>query len=452
MDFGKEKISKLLLAFSVPCVISMLIDSIYNIVDQIFIGFKIGYLGNGATTVIFPLIIIGLGLGVMFSDGGSSFLSLNLGEKDYKEAKKGVGATIFTTFVVAVLLGITFSAFLTKLIMLFGCTENIYPYALAYGRIIVLGIPFMMMTIVLNAFIRADGSPSYAMFSICFGAILNIILDPIFLFVFELGMEGAALATITGQISAFLISAFYYRNFKTLKLSLKDLKFDKAVFKVMKYGSSSLITQLISVIVVLVINNYLKVLGAVSIYGPDIPITVFGIVSKVNQIFTSIVVGIAVGAQPIIGYNYGAKKFDRVRETVTLATKVCLIVGLVGTICFQFFPQNLTNLFGNGSDLYNQFSVLCFRIFLMFVLFNSFQIACTIFFQALGKPGKANFSSLSRRIIIFVPAVVILSKKFGLMGILYAAPVADFIAFFITLYLFNHEMKFLKANRQNADL
>lgn len=452
LDLGKDKISKLLLTFAIPCVISMLINSIYNIVDQIFIGHKIGYLGNGATNIIFPLVVISLAFSLLIGDGAGAFLSLNLGEKDYKEAKNGVGSAITLLSIITIILALTFSIFLSNFINLFGCTKEIYPYALNYGRIIVLGLPFSMMSTAITSIIRADGNPKYSMISLVSGALINIILDPIFIYIFNMGVTGAAIATVIGQLVSFTICIRYLFHFKNFKLELNDFKIDKSIKKVLSYGLSSFITQLTIVVVVITMNNLLKTTGKNSIYGANIPLTVFGIVQKVNSIFISIIVGISVGAQPIIGFNYGAKEFKRVKETFITTIKVCLIVGLIVTIAFQVFPKQITNIFGSESALYIKFSIKCFRIFLMMALLNAFQIASGIFFQALGKAKKSAFCSLSRQILLFLPSALILSKIAGLEGLLYAAPIADTLAFLITLALFINEYKHLSENRKAIDL
>ncbi len=452
MDLGKDKISTLLKAFTIPCIISMLVTSFYNIVDQVFIGWGIGYLGNGATSVVFPIVVISMAICYMISDGAAAFLSLNLGEKDYKEAKKGVGATIFILIVSSTLLTIICSIFLPQLLKLFGCTKNIYPYAMKYGRIIILGFPFSMIGAGFSSLIRADGNPKYSMMSNIIGAVTNIVLDALFIFVFKMGVTGAAIATVLAQIISFLICLKYILNFKAFKIELKDIKYDKSVLKVISYGISTCITELAVVIVMLVINNTLKITGEKSIYGADIPLTAFGVVMKVNQIFNGIIVGIAVGAQPIIGYNYGAKRLDGVRETFITSIKFCFIVGFAATFVFQVFPEQITSLFGNESKLYNEFSVKCFRIYLLLAACNTFQIACSIFFQSLGKTKKSIICSLSRQILLLVPSILILSNLFGINGLLWACPVADLLAFIITGILFIYEYKHLKEHRKGINL
>lgn len=306
---GKEKIGKLIRKFSVPCIISLLVNSLYNIVDQIFIGWGVGYLGNGATNIVFPLTMVCLAFALMFGDGTSAYLSLRLGEKKEKEAGKGVGNGIAISIIVAILLCAITLIFLPQLLNLFGCTEALRTYAITYGYIIGIGLPFMMVGTTLNSIIRADGNPKYAMTSMVLGAVLNIILDPIFIFVFKMGVEGAAIATVISQIVTFAMNIIYIKKFKSVKIGKEEFKLKLNVLqKVSTLGISSFITQISIVLVIAVENNLLGKYGANSKFGSEIPITVFGIVMKISQILNSIIIGIAAGSQPILGYNYGARK------------------------------------------------------------------------------------------------------------------------------------------------
>lgn len=306
---GKEKIGKLIRKFSVPCIISLLVNSLYNIVDQIFIGWGVGYLGNGATNIVFPLTMVCLAFALMFGDGTSAYLSLRLGEKKEKEASKGVGNGIAISIIVAILLCAVTLIFLPQLLNLFGCTEALRTYAITYGYIIGIGLPFMMIGTTLNSIIRADGNPKYAMTSMVLGAVLNIILDPIFIFVFKMGVEGAAIATVISQIVTFAMNIIYIKKFKSVKIGKEEFKLKLNVLqKVSTLGISSFITQISIVLVIAVENNLLGKYGANSKFGSEIPITVFGIVMKISQILNSIIIGIAAGSQPILGYNYGARK------------------------------------------------------------------------------------------------------------------------------------------------
>lgn len=425
LDLGNEKISKLLKAFSIPCIISLVVNALYNMVDQIFIGWGVGYLGNGATNVVFPITVICLAFALMFGDGTSAYLSLKLGEKKKEEAEKGVWSGIFSSIIISILFCIFVLIFLPTLINLFGSTEKLQNYALDYGYVIAFGIPFMMIGTTFNSIIRADGSPKYAMASMVIGAILNIILDPIVIFVLDMGVKGAALATIISQFVTFIMNITYLFKFKSIEMNKKTVTFSvDSAKRVSLLGISSFITQMSIVIIIAVQNNLLGKYGATSKFGSEIPITVLGIVMKINQILSSIVIGIAAGSQPIVGFNYGARNYDRVKQTLKIVLTLSLSISVIAFLLFQTIPEKLIGIFGSGDALYNEFACLTFRIFLMLTIFNGIQIASGIFFQAIGKSGKAALLSLSRQILIFIPAAFILTKLFGVMGVLYAGPLS----------------------------
>ena len=439
---GTEKVGKLIRKFSIPCIISLLVNSLYNIVDQIFIGWGVGYLGNGATNVVFPLTMICLAFALMFGDGTSAYLSLKLGEKRKEEAEKGVANGILISVITAVVLCAVSLIFLPQLLNLFGCTDALRPYALKYGGIIAIGLPFMMIGTTLNSIIRADGSPQYAMFSMVLGAVLNTILDPIFVFVLKMGVEGAAIATVISQIATFLINVFYLKKFKSIKLAKDNFKLSaKTARKVTMLGISSFITEMSIVFVIATENNMLAKCGAESKFGPEIPITVLGIVMKISQILNSIIIGIAAGSQPILGYNYGAGKTDRVKETLKRVLGISVIISTIAFILFQTIPDKLILMFGNGDENYIEFACLGFRIYLMLCICNGIQIPSGIFFQAIGKSVKSAILSLSRQIAVLIPAMIILGNLFGIKGVLYSGPFADGVAFIISVILLISEVK-----------
>ena len=310
---GTAPIGKLMMKYAVPSVISLLVNALYNIVDQIFIGQGVGYLGNAATNVIFPLTVIVLAFSLLVGDGAAAYLSLKLGEGRRDEAQRGVGNAVVLLVFFGILFLVLGLLFLKPLADLFGATENSLPYALDYGGIIVLGFPFVVIGTGLNSCIRAEGSPKVAMLSMIAGAAVNTVLDPVFIFVCGWGVEGAALATILGQILTFFVSTLYLRRPKLLRISHRDLKLSARTARtVMGYGVSSFITQLAITISVLASNNMIVQYGTASVYGPDIPLAAFGIVMKVYQILLSFMIGFGIGAQPIVGYNYGARNFLRV--------------------------------------------------------------------------------------------------------------------------------------------
>lgn len=439
-----EPILKLIAKFAIPCVISLLVNSLYNIVDQIFIGRGVGYLGNGATNVVFPITVVALAFALLIGDGCASFLSIKLGENKIDPAAKGVGNSIVMLAVVGIIFLVIGLLFLNPIITLFGCTDLIRPYALDYGYIIVIGLPFMIISTGINSVIRADGNPQFAMISMLVGAVLNTILDPIFIFTFGMGVKGAALATIIGQIGSFALSIAYIKKFKSFKFNMNLFKMDFNISRtILGFGVSSFITQISITIVMAVTNNMLTMYGGQSIYGSEIPLTALGIVMKVNQILISILVGIAVGAQPIVGYNYGAKNYKRVQDTFLVSMILATIASAVGFIFFYFTPEFIVNLFGSEDTLYMEFAVKCFRIFLLLCVFNGFQTVSGIFFQSLGKPVKSAIISLSRQVVFLVPAAIILPRFIGVEGVLWAGPIADGLAFVLAFIFIAFEMNHL---------
>ncbi len=448
---GTEKIGKLIKKFSIPCIISLLVNSLYNIVDQIFIGWGVGYLGNGATNVVFPLTMICLSFALMFGDGTSAYLSLKLGEKKKEDAQKGVANGIIISIIIAIILCVVTISFLPQLLNIFGCTDNLREYALNYGYIIAIGLPFMMIGTTLNSIIRADGSPKYSMTSMVTGAILNLILDPIFIFVFKMGVQGAAIATIASQFITFILNILYIKKFKSIKLSKQDFKFKfNIVKKLSALGISSFITQMSFVFVMACENNLLGKYGAESKFGAEIPITVLGIVMKISQILNSIIIGLAAGTQPIWGYNYGAGKFDRVKQTLKTVLSVSVVISTIAFILFQTIPDKLILIFGNGDSNYIEFACLGFRIYLMLVICNGIQIPSGIFFQAIGKSIKSAILSLSRQILFLIPSLFVLGRMFGINGVLFAGPVADTLAFIIAVILLIFEVKNLGRKSKNS--
>ena len=441
---GTEKIGKLIRKFAIPCIISLLVNSLYNIVDQIFIGWKVGTLGNGATNVVFPLTMICLAFALMFGDGSSAFLNLKLGQKKKEEASKGVINGILLSVIVSVLICIISIIFLPQILNIFGCTDVLKPYALNYGFIIVIGLPFMMIGTTLNSIIRSDGNPKFAMFSMVAGALLNIVLDYLLMFVIPLEVKGAAIATILSQICTAVLNIIYIRNLKNVKITKKSLKLDASICKnVSMLGISSFITEMSIVVVMAFENNLLGTYGASSKYGAEIPITVLGIVMKISQILNSIIIGIAAGAQPIIGYNYGAGKYDRVKKALKTVLSLSLIISTIAFLLFQLIPDKLISLFGNGDEKYIEFACLAFRTYLMLCIFNGIQIPSGIFFQAIGKSVKSAILSISRQIAFLIPSMLILGHLYGIIGVLSAGPLADGLAFIIATILLILEIRSL---------
>lgn len=448
---GQAKIGKLLLKFSIPCILALLITSLYNIVDQIFIGHGttegLGAVGNAATSIVFPITLVAVALSGMFGDGTAAFLSICQGRKDTKNAHRAVGGAAVITFILSLVLVALGFIFCDQILGLFGASADNLVYARQYFFIILSFFPIYMLGYMLNSVIRADGSPAFAMAATVVGAVTNIILDPIFIFAFNWGIRGAAWATITGQILTLIISIIYLTRTKTFKLSIKSLKPEKQVLStVAKLGVSTLITQLSIVIISMVCNKMLASFGANSEYGANDPLAIIGICMKVFTIVLSIAMGIIIGAQPILGFNIGAGKNDRVRETFRKCLMATIVVGLIATVIFEACPQVIISIFGSNSEnpeLYMQFAVLTFRIFLMFVTLTCIIKVISIFFQAVGEPLKAAIVSLSRDIILFVPLVIILPNiMHNINGVLWAAPVSDIfgiiIAGSLAVFYFRH--------------
>lgn len=447
--FATEPIGRLIVKFAVPSVIALLVNSLYNIVDQIFIGNGVGYLGNGATNIVFPITIIALALAMMIGNGGAAYLSLKLGEGNVDSAKKGIGNAVTMVTVVSIILAAVFLIFINPILTLFGATDTLRPYALEYGWIIGIGLPFMMISGAINSMIRADGSPKYAMFSMVIGAILNVILDAIFIFPLQMGVQGAAIATVIGQVASFVVSVAYMPRFKTVRLNQSAFRPDaKACGNILVFGLSSFITQFAITIVMALTNNLLAQYGAQSVYGPDIPLTATGIVMKVNQIMISILLGIATGAQPIIGFNYGAKNFHRVKKALEISLIASEIISVLAFLLFQFAPMSVISLFGSEDGLYNEFAVKAFRIFLMLCPLTGFQTVIAVYLQAVGKPVMSALLSLARQIIFFVPAALLLPLALGVEGVLWTGPVADGLAFLMSLALLLYERHHLKKSHE----
>lgn len=443
--FATEPIGRLIVKFAVPSVIALLVNSLYNIVDQIFIGWGVGYLGNGATNIVFPITIIALALSMMIGNGGAAYLSLKMGEGEVETAKKGVGNAVTLVTIVSILLAVIFLVWIDPILTLFGATDVLRPFALEYGFIIGAGLPFMMISAAINSMIRADGSPKYAMLSMVIGAIINVILDPVFIFVFQMGVKGAAIATIIGQVASFVVSVLYMPHFKSVQLNKSSFApCAKVSVNIVIFGLSSFITQFAITIVMALTNNLLAKYGAQSVYGAEIPLTATGIVMKVNQIMIAILLGIATGTQPIIGYNYGAKSYHRVKKALEISLIASEIVSVAAFLIFQFAPMSVVSLFGSEEGLYNEFAVKAFRIFLILCPLTGFQTIAAVYLQAVGKPVKSAILSLARQIIFFVPTALILPVFLGVEGVLWTGPVADGLAFLLSLAFLLYERNHLK--------
>lgn len=449
---GTGKIGKLMLKFSVPCVLSLLVSALYNIVDQIFIGnSELSALGNAATGVVFPIFIIAQAFAWCFGDGCAAYLNICQGKNDTQSAHKSIGTGIISTLLTGFVLMAIFFPLKTQLLTLFGASENSIDMAIEYFDIILAFFPVYMLSNMMNAVIRADGNPSRSMTSMAVGAVINIILDPVFIFGLHRGMKGAALATVIGQVVSFIISFTYFFHTKTFKLTAKSFIPDFRAFSgALKLGASSFITQMTIVIISLVCNIMLAKYGAMSHYGIDIPIAIIGIENKVFTIVINLVVGIVLGCQPIIGYNMSAKNYGRVKKLYKSILLCTVIIGLISTLMFELAPRAIAGIFGTPTNIpnpedYRVFAEKTFRIFLSLVTFTCIIKMTSIFFQAVGKPIQAVISSMVRDIICFIPLILILPRHFGIEGILFAAPIADFIAMIVAAALTAAFMRSIKS-------
>ena len=444
---GEEQVGRLMRKYAVPCIISLLVGALYNIVDQIFIANAsyLGSYGNAANTVVFPLTVIALAIAVMIGDGCCAFVSLCLGRRQPETARKSVGNSVVIVIICGLALCAVYLVFSSQIIAMFGGTvnEETFRYSKEYFFYITLGVPFYMFGQALNPIIRADGSPRFAMASTLAGAVINIILDPVFIFIFKWGMMGAAVATVLGQIAAAALAVWYIIHMKLVRPAKSDFKMDGSVCrKTLVLGVTSFLSQISLVAAMAAINNMIRKYGALDpVFGQEqyaqIPMAVVGIVMKFFQIVISIVVGMAAGCIPLVGFNMGAGKKDRVRELFTRLLIAEAAVGTAALIIVELLPQQLINIFGaaNESTYYTDFAIKAFRIYLCMVIFACVNKACFIFLQAMGKAVSSTMLSMIREIVFGVGFALLLPVFFGLDGVLYSMPLSDILTFAIAVYL-----------------
>lgn len=442
---GAVPVNKLVVKFAIPSIIAMLVSSLYNIVDQLFIGQTVGTLGNAATNVVFPLTTISIAISLLFGIGGASCFNLNMGRGNKDRAIHYIGNAIVLLLGSGVILLVVTQIFMRPMLTLFGAPADVMPYAIEYTRVTAIGFPFLIITSGGCHLIRADGSPKMSMWCNLVGAIINVILDAIFVMGLNWGMAGAALATIIGQIVSAIIVIKYLVKFKTVPLKRKHFKLQGPFVKgIISIGMASCVNQLAMMITQVILNNSLTFYGALSIYGEATPLAVAGIAMKVFQIFFAVVIGLVQGCQPIFSFNYGAEKYERVKETYFKALVVGIAVCVVAFILFQVCPRQILALFGEGSELYFEFGERFIRTFLFFIFLAPFQTIGSTFFTSIGKPKKGMFLSLTRQIIFLVPAIIIFSRLWGLDGILYSTPVADILSFIVSLCMIVYEFKLIR--------
>ena len=468
---GTKPLGRLLFSLAIPTVIANVVNALYNIVDQIFIGQGVGTLGNAATSVSFPLTTICLAIGLMLGLGAAAGFNLELGlanasgknmaaHRNHEErAKEIVGTAISAMVIGGVVILILVRLLLVPMLTLFGATENIMPYAKEYAGITSWGIPFFLFMTGSNPIVRADRSAKYAMTAVITGAVLNMILDPVFIFVFGWGISGAAWATVISQVISAVMLASYFPRFQSVHFTFHDFlpivtgnmsreysrslkEYVSVLLHVCRLGLNSLIFQSSTLFVQVTMNNMLRVYGSQSIYGADTPIAVAGIVMKINVIFISLMIGLISGAQPICSYNYGAGKYSRVRGTVKLFMIWAFVIGLFSWAMFEMFPHQFISLFGKagGDKLYFEYAERFMRTFLFFVFLNGMQICSATFFPAIGKPGRGAFLSFSKQILFMIPLLFILPVFYGLDGVMYAQPVTDVLSLIMAVSFLIYEM------------
>ncbi len=444
---GEEKVNTLLRKFAVPSIIAMLVSSLYNIVDQLFIGQSIGELGNAATNISFPLSISCIAIALLFGIGGASAFNLSMGKGQTmrEEAQKApyfIGNAVFFLFGMGILLCLGTQLFLKPLLLFFGSPANVLPYAKPYTRIVSFGFPFVILATGGGHLIRADGRPKFAMFCNLTGAIINTLLDALFIFGFHWGMAGAAIATVIGQAVSGIMAIWMLMHCQTVRLKRRHFFPQKRYVKrILSLGAAPCSNQFAMMIVQIVMNKSLKYYGSLSVYGEAVPLACAGIITKVNQVFMAFIIGISQGLQPIVSFNFGAAKYRRVKSGYLNAACYGFLLALSAFAMFQLMPRQIISLFGNGSEEYNLFAENYFRIFLFFTFLNFLQPISSNFFTAIGKPRRGVFLSLTRQILFLLPLILILPMFLGIDGIMYAGPVADLMAAVTAILMVGYELR-----------
>lgn len=447
---GVRPVKGLLFSFSIPAIISCLVNSVYNIVDQIFIGQGVGYLGNAATTIAFPLMTIIMAFATLIGSGGSAYAALRLGEGRKREALLTLNNLLVIAIGLGILLAATGLIFLKPILTLFGATETTMPYAIDYTSIVLMGVPFSVISIALSNMARTDGHPRMSMYGILIGAALNTVLDPIYIFVLGWGVKGAAIATVTAQFVSTVVLCYYFLKKGRMRFTRRFMKpVGRVWYKIFSLGISSGITALVACIMQVVMNNSLVYYGNQTEITGDVALSAMGIVMKIAMILASVCIGFGIGAQPILGFNLGAKKYTRVRHTYLLAVSIATGSILIGWAVCQLAPHVVLSLFGKENQTFTDFAVRCLRIYLGGIFCAGFQIVSTNYFQATGQPLKASLLSMLRQLILLIPLLLILPLFFGLNGLLYAGPCADISSAVIVALFILPEMR--KLNRRIAE-
>lgn len=437
-----EPITKLLPKFAVPAITANLVSALYNIVDQIFIGNKIGYYGNAATNVAFPITTVCMALGLMVGVGSASNFNLELGRGNTKKAQDVAGTSFATLVLIGIFLLCAIGIFMHPMLLFFGATDEILAYAESYVGITMWGVPFLMLSTGGNQLIRSDGSPKWSMSCMVSGALVNVVLDYVFVYIFEWEIAGAAAATVIGQVISAMLVIAYFPKFKNIRLNIRSFwPAWRVLPSILALGLTPMFNQISNLVVQIVLNNLLRSYGEASVYGSEIPLAVAGIVTKVNMVFNSVVLGIANGLQPIAGFNYGARQYARVQAAYRMGRRICLIMSIAAFLCFEILAESIISLFGSENELYMQFATSYLRVFLFCTFLNGVQVVSTIFFSVIGEAKKGAFLAVTRQVLLLIPCLLAAAVIAGIDGIKYAGPVADTMAFAITMWMINREFK-----------
>lgn len=431
-----EPIFRLLLKYSVPTALTLMVNYLYNIVDQIFVGQGVGISGMTATNVAFPLMILVNSIALLLGDGCAANMSLCLGRRQQEDADATASHALTLIIGSGLICALGCGIFAPRLVVLCGTTDTAYDQAVAYLRAVAWGIPFQLMCPAFTAIIRADGAPQYTMKCMILGAVINLILDPVFIFIFKMGVVGAGIATAIGQCAAGCMCLMYLRNMHTVKIRRRYLRPTlRITWHILSLGFPSLLTQAMTALVQITLNNLMRKYGAVSIYGSDIALSVYGMMVKVYQIAHSLFVGVSSAVQPINGFNFGAKHYEHVHSTYSLAIRVSLGISVVCFLVFMLLPRQIGSLFVSDSELYLDCSAHVFRIYMMAFFIYGFHMTTASFFQGIGKPVRSLLIPLVRQGVFLIPLALLLSGRYGLDGALYAVPIADVLVFLLSAVL-----------------
>lgn len=439
---GTQPINSMIWMFAIPGIISSLVNAAHNIVDQVFIGWGIGDLGIAATNIAFPLATIITALSALLGMGGAAKFNLAMGAGNTEDARKALGNSLLLMVVSGLAIGIAALTFLRPMLYAFGATDNIMQYAVPYALIISIGVPFGIFATGVSYFIRADGNPNFSSVVLLSGAIFNIIFDPIFLYIFDMGISGIALATALGQMLSTLLAIYYLlRKFKSVELVKRDLSLHSATLKhIFGLGSAAFFTHVSATAVQIVQSNMLRYYGALSIYGSEVPLAAAGAVSKVMIVLMSCVIGISLGCQPLYGYNYGSKQYGRVKETYKLAVRYGTTIAIAAFLCIELFPRQILSIFGSEDPLFYQFAVKYMRIFLFMTFINALQPITSTFFTAIGKAKIGFWMALIRQALLLIPLLLLLPMIWGIDGLFWAGPLSDGVAAVVVMIFAKREM------------